>query len=577
VKLDVRRGNVVRVLAREDAEVNDAWICDKGRYAFRFADAPGRISTPLVRDHGLERASFTEVFAKIAEWSTGARVAFLAGGRLADEDAYALSKLARTAFRTNDIDHRRQFHGGEAERLEAAAPMRVTYRDVERARAILVVGLDAEQELPILHLRIRKAARRGTKVFVVGPRRTRLHDVAEHILCKPGEETFLLDRMVDGGSDDQTARAADALRSAGTSGVVIAGPELAEHVLAAEVALRLATRFRARFTLVPRRAGDRGALRAGVHPSLLPGGRRVDFDAERAEVESVWGTLDATASGRDTAGILRAAAEREVDVLFLVGVDPLRDFPDAALARRALQNVRHVVVQGLELGELEPYADAFLPAAAFLEREGHFTTWEGRERRLRPVRGPAGASRPDWEILAGLAEAVGAPLGFRDLEDLQVEMAGLLEARDLQIRSDAYTGTGRPAMHEGLSLFSYPLLVDEGRLSEGARELKSALEEPAFLEVHPEDADRLGILDGGRALVRTATGEAELPVRVSDGVAVGSCFVPFDQPGLAANTLLSGRFTASATLQPAADRPEDDRPQDDRPATAQPAAVGGVG
>ena len=73
-------------------------------------------------------------------------------------------------------------------------------------------------------------------------------------------------------------------------------------------------------------------------------------------------------------------------MLFLIGVDPLRDYPDAALVRRALENVPVKVVQSLELGALEPYADAFLPAAAFLEKDGHVTTWEGRAQRLRPVR-----------------------------------------------------------------------------------------------------------------------------------------------------------------------------------------------
>ena len=93
-----------------------------------------------------------------------------------------------------------------------------------------------------------------------------------------------------------------------------------------------------------RRANDRGALVAGVHPSLLPNGRS-SVDEDRAEVESVWGPLDIPDRGRDWRGILEAAANREIDVLFLIGVDPLRDYPDAALARRALENVPRKVVQ----------------------------------------------------------------------------------------------------------------------------------------------------------------------------------------------------------------------------------------
>ena len=107
MKVDVRRGEVVRQLARDNYDVNDAWLCDKGRFAFRFPDAPDRLTTPLIRDRGLEPASFGEVLTRIGEWTDGKRVAILTGGRLMDEDYYALSKLARTVLRTNDLDHRR--------------------------------------------------------------------------------------------------------------------------------------------------------------------------------------------------------------------------------------------------------------------------------------------------------------------------------------------------------------------------------------------------------------------------------------------------------------------------------------
>ena len=155
--------------------------------------------------------------------------------------------------------------------------------------------------------------------------------------------------------------------------MVIAGPRLADGGHKAWGIAELAGSAGARFAYVTRRANDRGALVAGVHPSLLPGGRRFGVADERTEVENLWGPIIVGDEGRNWWGILEACAERDIDVLFLVGVDPLRDFPDAALAMRALQNVDRVVVQSLELGTLEPFADAFLPAAAFLEKDGHVT------------------------------------------------------------------------------------------------------------------------------------------------------------------------------------------------------------
>ncbi len=539
MRVDVRRGEVVRHLARDEYDVNDSWLCDKGRYAYRFPDSPERITTPLIRDHGLEPASFGEVLTKIASWVDGARVAVLTGGRLMDEDYYALSKLTRTVFKTNDLDHRRGSGAPMAELFAARMPMGVTYRDVERAKAIVVVGLDAEQEVPILHLRLRKAAAAGARIWVVHPRRTRLHDVATHVLVRPGDEA----RLLAGGADPAMDEALAALRAAGEGALVIAG----ERSGAADAARDHLLGSGARFAYVTRRAGDRGALRAGVHPSLLPGGRGL---SEAGAVESRWKTSVNREPGRDSRGILQACADREIDVLYLIGVDPLRDFPDAALALRALENVPVKIVQSLELGPLEPFADAFLPAAPFLEKEGHVTNWEGRGQRLRRVRDPEGMSLPDWEIFASLALACGGDLGFESLDEIHEEMGELLAPLDLMSSMPAPSEPAEDASAEGLTFFTYPLLVDEGRLSERADELKAALADPPFAEIHPDDAG--DVADGADVVLKTSAGEATLPARVTEHVAKGSVFVPFNQAGFQANTLLDGDFVTSVTVEPAA-------------------------
>jgi NADH-quinone oxidoreductase subunit G len=538
LRVDVRRGEVVRHLARDEYEVNDAWLCDKGRYAYRFPDAPERITLPLIRDRGLEPASFGEVFDRIAGWVEGKRVATLTGGRLMDEDAYALSKLARTVFRTNDLDHRRGSGASAAESFAARHPMQVTYREVERAAAILVVGLDAEQEVPILHLRLRKAAAAGARIWVIHPRRTRLHDVATHVLVRPGEEAKLL----AGGADPVMDAALEALRAAGERGLVIAG----ERTGFADAALEAAGSTGARFAYVTRRAGDRGALRAGVHPSLLPGGRSLD---EADAVESAWGTSVPREEGRGWRAILEACADRAVDVLYLVGVDPLRDYPDAELARRALQNVPVKIVQSLELGSLAPYADVFLPAAAFLEKEGHVTTWEGRGQRIRRVRNPEGLSLPDWELFATMALACGGDLGFETVDELHEEMGGLLAPLEGDVTIEGAGAASSPRA-EGLTLFTYPLLVDDGRLTERADELKEALAEEPFVEVHPDDAAAAGVADGARVTLTTPAAAATLPARVTPTVAKGAVFVPFNQPGLGANALFAGDFVTTVALEP---------------------------
>jgi NADH-quinone oxidoreductase subunit G len=414
------------------------------------------------------------------------------------------------------------------------------------------MGFDPREELPILHLRIRKAARKGgARVFVVHPRRTPL-DLAEHLFVAPGREAETVEELRS-GSDGPLGEAARTVREAGGDAVVLAGPRLAESPGGALTGLAsLAKEAGARFAYLPRRANDRGALRSGVHPSLLPGGRRVDDDAERAEVEEVWGPVPSEA-GRSTSQMLEACARRDIEVLFLVGADPLVDFPDAELARRALENVPFKIIVDISLGEYASFADAVLPAAAFLEKAGHFTDWEVRGQRFYPVRDPVGLARPEWQIFQELAEAMGGDLGLGSLEAIHREMGRLLTPRDIGPALGGPSPQELPPSPEGLTLFTYPLLVDDGRLSASARELKEALHREPFVELHPVDAERLGLSEGGRARVRTERGEAELPVVVTEGIFPGAVFVPFNQAGLRANRLLAGSPRSAVELEAVAE------------------------
>jgi anaerobic selenocysteine-containing dehydrogenase len=157
-------------------------------------------------------------------------------------------------------------------------------------------------------------------------------------------------------------------------------------------------------------------------------------------------------------------------------------------------------------------------------------------------------------------------MGLRSLDELHEEMGHLLAPRleagraegPVALADEAVpqaAGSRRGAGGAGdtgpnrLTLFTYPLLVDDGRQSAESAELKEALGEEPFLEVHPADAERLGLEEGGRARVKTEAGEAELPVRISAGLARGTAFVPFNQPGFRANALLSGRHATDALIE----------------------------
>ena len=174
IRTDHRRGTVLRRMALNDPAVNEEWNCDKGRWAFAYPTLADRITEPLVRDDegNLQVASWPEALDAAARGLTAARdakgVGVLVGGRVSAEDAYAYSKFTRLALQTNDIDFRARPHSVEeaqflASHVVATGPEgdAVTYADIERARTVVLVGFEPEDESPIVFLRLRKAFRKN--------------------------------------------------------------------------------------------------------------------------------------------------------------------------------------------------------------------------------------------------------------------------------------------------------------------------------------------------------------------------------------------------------------------------------
>ena len=185
IRVDHRRGKVMRRLSGNDPEVNEEWITDKDRFAFRYAQSGDRLTYPMVREDGeLRPASWPEAFAVAARGLRDAGAAgVLPGGRVTAEDAYAYSKFARVALGTNDIDFRaRPLSAEEADFLAAEVVLRseVPYADLETATTVVLAGLEPEDEAGAIFLRLRKAA--------LGPRRTRVVSVAPYTSRGPAED-----------------------------------------------------------------------------------------------------------------------------------------------------------------------------------------------------------------------------------------------------------------------------------------------------------------------------------------------------------------------------------------------------
>ncbi|HSK95362.1 MAG TPA: molybdopterin-dependent oxidoreductase, partial [Euzebyales bacterium] len=279
------------------------------------------------------------------------------------------------------------------------------------------------------------------------------------------------------------------------------------------------------FAWVPRKAGARGAVDAGLMPGLLPGGRVL---GDAGPVADAWSRLP-EAPGLDTRGMLRAAADGRLQALYLVGVDPIRDFEDSALARAALERVDTVIVQDLLETDTTRFADVVLPAAAPQERVGSFTTWEGRRQAFPQVVPPPARCQEDWDIIRQLARVMDADLGWETAMDVRREAAPLMAAEQSYLARLAGIASAPPAEVERdddtLAVEAVPSLIGRGSMLRGADALLATARPPAAW-VHPDDARRAGISDGDVAVIAGPDGRIELPVRVTEQVASGCVRLP---------------------------------------------------
>jgi NADH-quinone oxidoreductase subunit G len=524
-RTDHRRGKVTRRLAGNDPEVNEEWNCDKGRWAFTYATQPDRLVTPLVRDeHGVLRAaSWPEALGAAAAGLAAARgrAGVLTGGRLTLEDAYGYAKFARIALGSNDIDSRARPHSAEETQFLAACVagrgIDVSYRDLERAPAVLLAGFEPEDESPIVFLRLRKAVRKhGQNVYSLAPLRSHgLAKLAGVLLpTAPGDEAAALTRLAGGsGLSGPEEVAAAALAADGA--VILAGERLAEVPGALSALGRLAAATGARLAWIPRRAGERGAIEAGALPSLLPGGRPVIDPRARAEVARAWGVASLPAEpGRDGTQILAAAAAGELDALVIGGVDPA-DLPDERAMLAALEAVPFIVSLELRASAVTDRADVVLPVAAVAEKPGTFVNWEGRPGSF-PVALAVPGVEPDHAVLGRVADEMDVHLGLPDADAARLEMAALGTWQGTRAPAPSFPGRVRTEPPAGQAvLATWQQLLDPGRMSDGEPFLAGTAR-PAVAMMSATTAVAAGTADGGKVCVATARGSITVNVCVQD-------------------------------------------------------------
>jgi NADH-quinone oxidoreductase chain G len=604
VRLGVRGMEILRARGTEHRGVNEEFLCVRGRFGYEFVNSAERLASPLVRQGGqLQPASFdtavAEVAARLRDLAAAHgpdAIAFLGGDKLNLEEQYLLQKLARGVLGTNNVDARTRLTA----RVPGAAVLKAagggrpgpTFADLYAAQEVLVLFDDLQGESPFAQATaIRGQHQAGLHLTVAHPRRVKLARPkfkGDWLGVRPGAELALLNALAKAALDlgepadlpGEAAWGLPALRSAlaawtperieretgvapaaiaaaaqrlrtASRKVVLFGRAVLEHPQAPALLQAIEnlawltgaiTAERSSVMVAGPQHDSQGALDMGLAPDVLPGYVPAGDAAAREPFEKAWGrTLDA-APGFTAPDVLDAVLAGRVRALWIVGDHWLRSAPDRAKAEQALEKAEFVVVSELFLTPTAARADVVFPASAFAEKEGAVTNCERRVQKTSRAISPRRGSRPDWEIVQRVAQALGADWKYRTAEDVYREIARLVPGYQgtswatllpdghvwnaLRVGASLAPAEGTTdGAGEGLWLLSGGTLFAQGSLTARTPTLAKLAKAPrAFLG--NAEASRGALVAGDRLELTGPSGSLVLPLEIDDSVPAGAVFVP---------------------------------------------------
>ncbi|MFZ5638965.1 MAG: NADH-quinone oxidoreductase subunit NuoG [Pseudomonadota bacterium] len=489
----VRRGDVLRAVPRDNEAVNECWLSDRDRYSHQGLYAEDRALKPMIRvadgdaRDAFREASWDEAIAKAAEILRSHRgddLGVLAHPATSNEEGALLARLA-DALGTGNLDHRIAQHDLSDAAVAEAFAMPVA--EIEAADAIVLVGSNLRHEVPLLHQRLHKAAKRGAKIHVVNPVDFDFtFKAASKLIVSPS----LLATTLGEVSLGQASRA-----------VVIVGAVAENSIHAASIrkaAVAFAAANNAALCRIPQGANAVGLARMGVLPSA-----------------------------RDAQAMLADARKAYV----IYGIEPGLDFADQARALKALGGAKVVAFSQFACRSTRATADVILPIGALPEVDALLTNLDGREQRAVAGGKLPGDARPGWRVLRALGAALDAA-GF-EFTDLAGLRAGLAPRAVPVAASPAQAAAG-----EGLELaVSQAIYRVDGVVRRAAALQSHPLNAGPRIALHPVDAAAASLSDGAMAKVDNGVGTATLQVVVDVRVARGAAWV---ESGHGATAALGG-------------------------------------
>jgi len=452
--------------------VNKATLCVRGHFAHDFLNSADRLIAPLMPKKGEDEnypmvpVAWEEALETVARRLTQIKdengpqsIAFMGSSKCSNEENYLLQKIARVLIGTNNIDNGGYVSGQFLTRFldqKTGGGCRIAPLDaLAKAEVILVLGADPNHSLPVVSYYLKRAAKQGTPLVVVDPRKTELTDFAALWLrVNPRTDLELLnalaallheknaynpefvDRYTEGFSIftyglssldvekvshvtglemqrlNETVALLKGKRIAFVIGHGILQQRYGIHTMGAILNLALMTGSLGNegggIHILARENNQVGAMDMGAVPNLLPGRMPLDEDAGRKIWEKNWKVKISPDPGLNMSRAIEAAESGRLKALYIMGENPLRSLPQPQRVRAALKKLEFIVVQDILNNDLVKLADVALPGAAAAEKDGCFTNMEGRIQHFSQVALPPGTAKPDWKILDMLAGRLGA-------------------------------------------------------------------------------------------------------------------------------------------------------------------------
>lgn len=576
-----RTREILRVVPRFNEAVNGRWICDVGRFGFDQFNSPRRLTKPLLRNESGEQQESTWADAigltvkrlrEILASKGSLAVAGIAGPRSSNETLFLFQQFFREILQSNNIDHRTTYRSSRKDdgfltsmSLRAANQ---PFQKMRKASAIILLGADLPNELPILSLQLRNRAVSGVPVYLAHHRPTRLDSVCARTwrYC-PGAETFFLASLLRRASLEMGTLLSQEIeellasilpesteQAIGISGQdlnefagvfkktdratvllgesIFAGDRGAENVrFAAELAHLLSSdpSQPLPLSLLLPSNNSRGAADMGCYPHRGPGYVPVEKP------------------GRDASQILEGCLDGSIQGLVLFNTNLLDEYPDRDLAQRALEKVPFLAVAAAYPFSTVQYADVVFPLSTITEEDGTYTNVCGRVQRAEAAVAQLEGTLTGVQVLLALGERWGAAWRqtqpsrifatiaravphYRDLSWSELEREGsLTKSVDLSLFQTSFSSSASPVERKPSP--GYPFRLVRGAfLFDTAGEKRFApplvkRSESCVVEIHPDDAAECKIVDGQTVTLQGRLGALQLPARISSATARGCATV----------------------------------------------------